>query len=143
MMAYVAILEKEAHTDWGVWFPDCPGCTTVATTMQQAVTRAGEALKLWSEGILSDGNGLPPPRSLDELREEPDVAAALGKGDAAVLISLTPDAGQLVRTTVSLDAGLLAAIDQAARLRGLSRSAFLATAAREKMRRSPLAGITE
>jgi hypothetical protein len=35
--------------------------------------------------------------------------------------------------TISLDSGLLAAIDEAAAARGLTRSAFLASAAREKI----------
>jgi metal-responsive CopG/Arc/MetJ family transcriptional regulator len=38
-----------------------------------------------------------------------------------------------VRANLSLDAGLLDAIDEAARKRGLTRSGFLATAAREKI----------
>jgi metal-responsive CopG/Arc/MetJ family transcriptional regulator len=39
----------------------------------------------------------------------------------------------LVKANLSLDAGLLAAIDDAAASRGLTRSAFLASAAREKI----------
>lgn len=38
-----------------------------------------------------------------------------------------------MRANVSLDAALLEAIDTAAKQRGLSRSAFLASAAREKI----------
>ena len=42
------------------------------------------------------------------------------------------DSGRTVRAKISLDAALLDAID-AAKERGLSRSAFLASAAREKI----------
>jgi hypothetical protein len=38
-----------------------------------------------------------------------------------------------VKADLSLDAGLLSAIDEAAERRGLTRSAFLASAAREKI----------
>jgi metal-responsive CopG/Arc/MetJ family transcriptional regulator len=38
-----------------------------------------------------------------------------------------------VRANLSLDAGLLDAIDDAAKAHGLTRSAFLASAAREKI----------
>ncbi|RUV56524.1 ribbon-helix-helix protein, CopG family, partial [Mesorhizobium sp. M1A.F.Ca.IN.022.02.1.1] len=38
-----------------------------------------------------------------------------------------------VRANLSLDAGLLAAIDTEASRRGLTRSAFIASAAREKI----------
>ena len=51
-----------------------------------------------------------------------------GAGDALVL-----DAGRTVRANLTFDAGLLAAIDDEANRRGLTRSAFLASAAREKL----------
>jgi metal-responsive CopG/Arc/MetJ family transcriptional regulator len=43
------------------------------------------------------------------------------------------DAGRPVKANLSLDAGLLNAIDKAAARHGLTRSAFLASAAREKI----------
>jgi metal-responsive CopG/Arc/MetJ family transcriptional regulator len=43
------------------------------------------------------------------------------------------DAERPAKANLSIDAGLLAAIDEAATARGLTRSAFLATAAREKI----------
>ena len=49
------------------------------------------------------------------------------------LATLVPDTGKPARANVSLDSGLLAAIDEAARENGVTRSAFLAAAAREKI----------
>ena len=46
---------------------------------------------------------------------------------------LVLDAGRPFKANLSLDAGLLEAIDAAAERRGLTRSAFLASAAREKV----------
>ncbi len=43
------------------------------------------------------------------------------------------NSGRPVKANLSLDAGLLDAIDEAAKRRGLTRSAFLASAAREKI----------
>jgi hypothetical protein len=43
------------------------------------------------------------------------------------------DTGRPAKANLSLDAGLLAAIDEAAAARGLTRSAFLASAARQKI----------
>jgi hypothetical protein len=57
----------------------------------------------------------------------------IGEGESAVMVPLLLDAGRTVRANVSLDAALLDAIDAAAKERGLSRSAFLASAAREKI----------
>jgi HicB_like antitoxin of bacterial toxin-antitoxin system len=50
-----------------------------------------------------------------------------------VMVPLLLDSGRTVRANISLDAALLEAIDAAAKERGLSRSAFLASAARDKI----------
>ena len=49
-------------------------------------------------------------------------------------IPLLRETGKLARANISLDAGLLADIDEAAARRGVTRSAFLAAAAREKIK---------
>jgi hypothetical protein len=64
---------------------------------------------------------------------DPEIAAAIGDGAALALVPLVRDSGRPTRANISLDRGLLDAIDQAAAARGLTRSAFLATAAREKI----------
>jgi hypothetical protein len=50
-----------------------------------------------------------------------------------VIIPVMIDDGRTVRANLTFDAGLLRAIDEAANLRGLTRSAFLASAGREKI----------
>jgi metal-responsive CopG/Arc/MetJ family transcriptional regulator len=50
-----------------------------------------------------------------------------------VIVPLIFDSGRPARANLSLDSGLLQAIDEAAQARGLTRSAFLASAAREKI----------
>jgi hypothetical protein len=57
----------------------------------------------------------------------------IGEGESAVMIPLLLDSGRTVRAKVSRDAALLDAIDAVAKERGLSRSAFLASAARERI----------
>jgi hypothetical protein len=54
-------------------------------------------------------------------------------GESAVMNPLLIDSGRTVRANVSFDAALLDAIDAAAKERGLTRSAFLSSAARGKI----------
>ena len=61
------------------------------------------------------------------------IAAALAAGAVLGMVPLVLDTGRAVRANLSLDAGLLDAIDEAAKAHGLTRSAFLASAAREKI----------
>jgi hypothetical protein len=63
------------------------------------------------------------------LAERPDARA----GETVIIIPVLLDAGRTVRANVTFDAGLLEAIDSAAKVRGVTRAAFLASAAREKI----------
>ena len=75
----------------------------------------------------------PHPASFEEIAKEPDVAEALREGAALAIVPLLIETGRPVKANLSLDAWLLAAIDDAAAARGLTRSAFLSSAAREKI----------
>jgi hypothetical protein len=57
----------------------------------------------------------------------------LRQGAALAIVPLLIETGRPVKANLSLDAWLLAAIDDAAAARGLTRSAFLSSAAREKI----------
>ena len=68
-------------------------------------------------------------RSLAEILTSGEIEA----GETTVLVPLLLDSGRTIRVNTTFDAGLLDAIDAAADQRGLTRSAFLASAAREKI----------
>ncbi|MGY2047016.1 type II toxin-antitoxin system HicB family antitoxin [Methylobacterium sp. JK268] len=124
MVRYIGILEKEPGTLWGLWFPDLVGCTTAADTAEAALEQAPEALRLWLEGLVEDDRDPPAARSLDVLRDDPEVAEALSAGHAAVVVSVAEES--------LLDEAALTAIDSAAARRGLSRQRFIREALLEK-----------
>jgi predicted RNase H-like HicB family nuclease len=43
-MNYIAIIHKEPNSDFGVSFPDFPGCITTGRTLGEARDMAAEAL---------------------------------------------------------------------------------------------------
>jgi predicted RNase H-like HicB family nuclease len=132
MARYVALVDGKAGA-YGVIIPDLPGCTSGGGTTDEALSNAVEAIRLWAEDAITDGEELPHPRSAETLRGDPEVAEALAEGAALAIVPLLLDAGRPAKANLSIDAGLLAAIDEAAKARGLTRSAFLASAAREKI----------
>ena len=91
------------------------------------------AARAWAEDARADGEKLPRPRSIEALRKDREVAAALAGGSALAVVPLMLDAARPAKANLSLDAGLLEAIDKAASAHGLTRSAFIASAAREKI----------
>jgi len=131
-MHYVAVIEKEPDSAFGVWFPDVEGCFSAGDTVEEAVANAAAALRQHVEAIESAGRRVPPAHSIDEVLEE-DVAASVEAGAVLFAVPLLADAGRTVRINISLDKALVDRIDAAATARGLTRSAFLAQAAREKI----------
>ena len=75
MAHYIAIME-DAEPDHavGVWFPDLPGCTSAGDDIDEALRNAPEALELYAESLESEGKALPRPRTLTELKNDPEVA---------------------------------------------------------------------
>jgi predicted RNase H-like HicB family nuclease len=128
-----AVVIDGAPGAFGLWVPDMPGRTSMGATVDELLRHAQEALRMWAEDALADGEALPAPRSFEEIAKEPGVAEALKQGAALAIVPLLIETGRPVKANLSLDAWLLAAIDAAAAARGLTRSAFLSSAAREKI----------
>ena len=129
---YVALLDGRAGA-YGVVVPDLPGCTAMGRTVEQALRNAVAAVRDWVEDAVGDGEALPRPRPADRVRNDPDVAAALAGGAAIMIVPLIRETGRPAKANLSIDEGLLTSIDEAAAARGMTRSAFIASAAREKI----------
>jgi predicted RNase H-like HicB family nuclease len=125
MANYIAIVHKEAKSDFGVSFPDFPGCITAGKNIDEAKDMAQEALTLHIQGMLEDGDQLPVPSRLEEIMNDPNYANAI-----AYLVVSVPDAKpRTVRVNVIVPEMTLKQIDAAAKKRGMSRSSFLVHAA--------------
>ena len=130
---YVAVIEKEADSAFGVWFPDVEGCFSAGDTLEEATANAAAALRQHTEAIESAGRQLACGASLDDVLRDKDVKAAVKARAVLFAVPLLADAGRTVRINISLDKALVDQIDDAASARGLTRSAFIAQAAREKI----------
>jgi predicted RNase H-like HicB family nuclease len=132
MARYLAIID-EADGTFGVIFPDAPGCTAMGVTQDEALDNAAEALSEWAADELADGRSLPQPKTYLQVLKS-GAHPELGKGAMVASVPLLREIGKLARANISLDAGLLADIDEASARRGVTRSAFLAAAARDKIK---------
>jgi predicted RNase H-like HicB family nuclease len=128
MTDYVGVLDGSGEV-WGVRIPDIPGCVGGGAAPEAAIADAAEALR----DVLAHKREGGFPAAATSTLTEIVASGEIGEGESAVMIPLLLDSGRTVRANVSLDAAPLEAIDAAAKERGLSRSAFLASAAREKI----------
>jgi predicted RNase H-like HicB family nuclease len=89
MTQYIALIHKDADSDFGVSFPDLPGCVTAGSTLAEARAFAAEALALHLKGIVQDGEAIPAASSLEAIL----AADANNRNAVAVLVS-APDTSE-------------------------------------------------
>ena len=65
-MRYLVILEK-GPTSVGAYVPDLPGCVVAAETRDQALALIREAIEFHIEGLMQNGETVPPPSSTGEI----------------------------------------------------------------------------
>jgi predicted RNase H-like HicB family nuclease len=116
---YIAYLHKDRNSDYGVSFPDFPGCVTAGSTLEEARRMAAEALAFHIQGMQEDGEKIPSPSTLDDLRGDPAM-----KGAVAFLTEVKP-AEKTVRVNITARESQIAEIDRRARGVGLTRSSYV------------------
>lgn len=126
MPDYIALIHKDADSDYGVSFPDFPGCVTAGATIDEARALAAEALAFHVAGMREDGQELPVPSPLAAVMTERENREAV-----AFLVTLPDPAERHLRIQVTMAEGLVREIDA----RTDNRSKFLAEAAQLALRK--------
>ena len=129
MHHYIGVVHKDTDSAYGVHFPDVPGCFSAADTLDDLLTNACEALSLH----LEDEETVCEARDLDAIRADACVAHELAEGAFLLAAPFVRLSGRTAKANITMDAGLLTAVDQTAKRRGLTRSAFLADLARREI----------
>ena len=88
MERYIGLVHKDADSDYGVSFPDLPGCVTAGKTLEEAREMAAEALALHLDGLIEDGAAVPSPSSANAVAARPEAADALAV--IAVIVVAAP-----------------------------------------------------
>ena len=126
-----ALVHEEGGV-FGISFPDFPGCISAGKTEDEALRKGAEALAFHVAGMVEDGDPPPIVRNLAELRAD---EAFRDDASGAVVALVSFDLPRrAVRLNISMDETLLDAVDRAASASGQSRSAFLAEAARRRLK---------
>jgi predicted RNase H-like HicB family nuclease len=127
METYIALLRKEEGSSYGVDFPDFPGCITGGESMDVAYKRAPEALRFHIKGMLEDGKDIPEPTALDDILADPENAGS-------VPFDVSVPGAKTKRIYITISEIILQEVDAYARKHNMSRSAFLANAAKQAMK---------
>jgi predicted RNase H-like HicB family nuclease len=84
-LAKSAIVDHEPGKAVGVWFPDLKGCFSAGDTLEEALLNAQEALLLYAESLADDGEVMPPPRTPDELTQDPEASEDMARYMVALI----------------------------------------------------------
>ncbi len=121
-MVYPAIVER-AGEGFSAYFPDLPGLASAGRTITETVLNAEEALAGHLLVSAEYGDAIPQPSDFADIEHDPEV------DEVARILVRAEAPGKSVRLNITLDEGLIAAIDKVAS----NRSGFLAEAARERL----------
>lgn len=128
MRYFIALIEQDTGSAYGLTFPDLPGCFAAADDWNDISAAATEALDVWFEDMPD-----VEPQSLEAIRRMPEVAEAMKNGAILMPVPYIPADTALERVNISMERGLLRAIDETAKSRKMTRSSFLASAARREL----------
>lgn len=124
MTRYTAVIDGSAGA-YGVVVPDLPGCSAMGATLDEALRNTVEAVRDWVEVTEEAGETAAEPRPMEEVRQDAEVAEALAGGATLASVPLIRETGRPAKANLSIDAGVLAAIDAEAARQKLTRSAFV------------------
>lgn len=128
MRHYIALIHKDPGSDYGVSFPDFPGCVSAGADLDEARAMGAEALGFHVEAMAEDGEAIPEPSSLEAVMADPE-----NRDGVAILVALSDGPVKAVRVNITLPEPDLRQIDQFAEQHGFTRSGFLLKAAKREM----------
>ena len=124
-MKYPVAIEPGSKSEvWGVIVPDLPGCFSAADSgIDEAIEKVKEAIELWIEVALDEGQEIPKPSSLRELQKRKEF-----KGYVWAIVEIDPAllSDDIERINITLPKRVLARLDAKAKRAGKNRSAFIA-----------------
>lgn len=121
MVYYVGIIHRDVGTEYGISFPDFPGCVSAGETVEELKTNAEEALAGHMQILAEEGAVIPSPSSIEAVMADPDFSDGM-----PVLVSAPDGRDETIRINLTMRRSVLASIDRNAAMHGLSRSAYLA-----------------
>lgn len=126
-MLYPVYIHKDPDSAYGVTFPDFPGCFTAADEIADLPRMAQEAVEVYFEG---EDTMIPPPSSFETWLTDERFQDGCWM---LVNIDLSKISTRSVRLNISLPQELVYRIDERAKARHMSRSAYLAAAAEKEL----------
>jgi predicted RNase H-like HicB family nuclease len=129
-MKYPIVIHKEPESDYGVTVPDIPGCYSAASSIEEAIEAAQEAIECHLEGLLIDNEPIPLCSLIEKLQKKREFKNGVW---AVVEVDISKLSVKSKRVNITVPERLLTTMDYYAKKHGESRSGLLAQAVTEYM----------
>ncbi len=129
-MKYPVIIHKDDDSDYGVSFPDLPGCFSAGETIEEALINAQEAAECHIEGLLMDSAPVPAANSIENHKNNPEYNDGVW---ALVEVNLNKLSLRTKRVNITMPERLVNSLDFFAKKHGETRSGILTQAATQYM----------
>ncbi len=129
-MRYPVVIHKDDDLDYGVTFPDLPGCFSAGDTIEEAIVNSQEAAECHIAGILLDSEPIPVATSIENHKDKPDFKDGVW---ALVEVDISKLSLKSKRVNITMPERLLNSVDYFAKKHGETRSGLLAQAVTEYM----------
>ncbi len=74
---YIGVVHKDKNSDYGVSFPDFPGCTSAGVDFDELLNNAQEALQGHIDVGVEYGDLIPGPSSIEDIIEDKTAIAMI------------------------------------------------------------------
>lgn len=122
----IAIEFGDEHTAYGVVVPDLPGCFSAGDTLDEAYAMARDAIALWINTALDEGQPVPPASPLHTYADDPAYA---GWAWGVVDVDMSAFDDTMERINITIPRRMLRQIDRYVEKHHYTRSGFLAASA--------------
>ena len=128
-VTYLAVIEPNNKGEYGVYFPDLPGCASFGSNYDEAFSNAHEALNLHLYGMQEDNEDIPDPSDVTSFSKE-DI-----EGNIIVPITVKPDLykKQMDERRVKINCTIPLWLKKAGEEAGINFSRLLEKAAEEEL----------
>jgi len=121
---YIGIIDKDKTSEYGIRFPDFPGCISAGESIDEVFNMGTEALAFHVEGIVEDREDIPVPSKLEEIKADSENVDAA----AFVVVPVEIPESKTKRINITLPEFIIKRTDRFAKRRRLTRSKVIADA---------------
>lgn len=131
LKAYPAVFEQTKGGEYGVFFPDIPGCISAGDTLEEAIEMSKEALSLHLSEMINDNDECPMIDLQNAKKEAKDCLLMMIEPNTAIISRRTKD--KAVRINITIPQFLLESVDNYVKAAHTNRSRLIAETLQQRL----------